>query len=247
MSLSTIIHSWIRRSTNWTDRGQLQLVIIYNMWSWFTVLQGWPVCRCDGQGVLGRWRTLSIYVDYISILCGINFCTRRTKLFYDGTSTFHILHHRNYVYHSRLWEETCWNYFSNLSLQCRDLQMSSQAQKDFKLVHQSGVPYPWRPLSRSIFSSLWRPLFRKSLTNYWPFVVAKKAIQIHAWIEIVVCWLYPFCFVEDEIVRRQIRHESIRVDTLMNNLHQLMRIVEENISLVLPNKFSVVFDSWSSS
>lgn len=76
--------------------------------------------------------------------------------------------------------------------------------------------------------------------------VSDKATRIHASIDIVILGLYPFSTVPDQVLCRHIRHGSSFADTLMKYLIQPSRPVESIIAKLLLDKFSIIFDGWSS-
>jgi hypothetical protein len=53
------------------------------------------------------------------------------------------------------------------------------------------------------------------LDAFWP----KKALNIHAWMSIVIKSLLPFSFVEDEMARKCMRPEAIFLKMLMKYMH----------------------------
>lgn len=73
----------------------------------------------------------------------------------------------------------------------------------------------------------------------------KKGKNIHAWIEIVVIDLHPFCIVESEVLRRHVSIEPISINTLKKYMTGLVKVVEEKITALLPEKFCLIFDGWS--
>ncbi|KAG7355610.1 hypothetical protein IV203_000296 [Nitzschia inconspicua] len=78
--------------------------------------------------------------------------------------------------------------------------------------------------------------------SFWP----PKTQKLHCWISLIVDGLLPFSFCENEMARKYMKHGSIARNTLMKYIDQLSEIVENKIAEVLPMKFALVFDRWSS-
>lgn len=69
-----------------------------------------------------------------------------------------------------------------------------------------------------------------------------RIVAAHGWLECVVHYLTPFQFVENNVIRRNFRHNSNSVDTLVRYLHKLMSKMEEKIKNALPEKFAIILD-----
>ncbi|KAG7361649.1 hypothetical protein IV203_036750 [Nitzschia inconspicua] len=76
----------------------------------------------------------------------------------------------------------------------------------------------------------------------WP----PKTQKLHCWISLIVDGLLPFSFCENEMARKYMKHGPIARDTVMKYIDKLSEIVENKIAEVLPMKFALVFDRWSS-
>jgi hypothetical protein len=70
--------------------------------------------------------------------------------------------------------------------------------------------------------------------------------QIYGWVRWIVMSLLPFSFCEDAHARLYSNLENISLNTFMKYMQQLCRIVEKKISNILPDKFAIVFDGWTS-
>lgn len=89
--------------------------------------------------------------------------------------------------------------------------------------------------------------FRSQPLTFWKHMTyPSKTNSIHAWIECVVLGLQPFNFVSKRVYRKHFKQNSISVNTLMKYLEQLTKLTEKKISDELPDKFSIIFDGWSS-
>lgn len=78
------------------------------------------------------------------------------------------------------------------------------------------------------------------------FAVPKKAHHIYSWLEWVCVGMKPFEFVENELTRKYSNLEPISVNTLKKYIVLVTKKVEEKISLLLPSKFAIVIDGWTS-
>ncbi len=75
----------------------------------------------------------------------------------------------------------------------------------------------------------------------------KKCVAVHGWIDFVVMGLQPFSVVENSVLIRQSKYESINHKTLGKYMQMLTERVERKISRLLPDKFALVFDGRSAS
>ena len=75
----------------------------------------------------------------------------------------------------------------------------------------------------------------------------KKTVHLFGWIDLVVNALQPFSIVENPVYRRHVRYEPISTKTLTKYLQLLIEKVEERIKKLLPSKFALVFDGWTTS
>jgi hypothetical protein len=74
----------------------------------------------------------------------------------------------------------------------------------------------------------------------------KKDVNQFQWVEWVVKDLLPFSFCEKRTTRKFSRLQSISVESLMNAMSRLTVLVENKIRKLLPDIFSLTFDSWCS-
>jgi len=74
----------------------------------------------------------------------------------------------------------------------------------------------------------------------------KKIGKYLGWFDIVINGLLPFSAVENEAIRRNVRHDSISLSTFMTYLVRLTKVVETKLKDSLPEKLALVFDGWSS-
>ena len=75
--------------------------------------------------------------------------------------------------------------------------------------------------------------------------VNKKASTVFGWVELVVVCNLPFTFVENPLIRKYNKLDSIARNTLMKYLKLLTIEVEKKVSKELPEKFGIVIDGWS--
>ena len=64
--------------------------------------------------------------------------------------------------------------------------------------------------------------------------------------EIVILGLRQFSFVEDAVVRRHVNIPHICVNNLKNHTEALVKHVEQKITKIMPSKFCIIFDGWTS-
>ncbi len=74
---------------------------------------------------------------------------------------------------------------------------------------------------------------------------SRKTRIIYGWVEQVCIGLKPFNFVEDSIIRKYSILDNISTVTLKKYMDLLVLSVEEKISLILPEKFSLIIDGWT--
>ena len=72
-----------------------------------------------------------------------------------------------------------------------------------------------------------------------------KVVSIFKWIEWIVMDNLPFTSVESERFRKNSTMKSISRPTLMKYMNLLTRKLEDHLKGTLPNKFGLIFDSWS--
>jgi hypothetical protein len=75
--------------------------------------------------------------------------------------------------------------------------------------------------------------------------VSKKAVHIMDWITWIVLGNHPFTFVSDPYTRKYSNLSSISVNTLKKYMGKLIRVVEDNISKLLPSIFGISLDGWT--
>ena len=73
----------------------------------------------------------------------------------------------------------------------------------------------------------------------------EKLISIFKWIEWIVMDNLHFTSVESERFRKKSTMKSISRPTLLKYLNLLTRKLETHLQGTLPNKFGLIFDSWS--
>jgi len=75
------------------------------------------------------------------------------------------------------------------------------------------------------------------MDSFWP----KKAMQIHAWLLLIIDGLLPFSFCENKHARSLMKHAPITRKTFMKYLLKLSSVVEKKISAALPDTLALVF------
>lgn len=76
---------------------------------------------------------------------------------------------------------------------------------------------------------------------------SKKAVQIHAWLELIILSLLPFSILNSDVLKRHIKYKPMTYHTFIKYMSRLTATVEKKIAKLLPNKFALVIDGWSSS
>eukprot|EP00171_Calliarthron_tuberculosum_P002604 IDg2604t1 len=79
------------------------------------------------------------------------------------------------------------------------------------------------------------------MEHFWP----KKATNIYSWLDMTVTMMLPFSFCENPCARRHMKSDAISTNTLMKYLSRVTQAVERKISVLLPDKFALVFDGWT--
>lgn len=75
----------------------------------------------------------------------------------------------------------------------------------------------------------------------------KQTVHLHGWIHFVVMGLQPFSIVSNPVLCQHTKYDTITLPTLNKYLGRLTKAVEVKISKLLPEKFSIVLDGWTSS
>jgi hypothetical protein len=78
------------------------------------------------------------------------------------------------------------------------------------------------------------------------FMVPVDIQAIFFWLDWIVRGLHPFSFVASNLNREKARQAPISINTLKKYMHLLCKRVEKDISSILPSKFALVIDGWSS-
>lgn len=77
------------------------------------------------------------------------------------------------------------------------------------------------------------------------FLWKKNTIKLHGWLEYIIHNLCPFSSCEKEDLARHIRYDRVSLKTLLKYVDLLTKSVEQKISNILPDKFALMFDGWS--
>lgn len=83
-------------------------------------------------------------------------------------------------------------------------------------------------------------------TEIEKFFHTSKARHLHGWLNLIIHGLLPFSTVQNKVFRENVKHEYVSISTIMRYISGLTALVEEKISSLLPSKFCLVFDGWSS-
>ena len=78
------------------------------------------------------------------------------------------------------------------------------------------------------------------------YLTPKKGKNIFGWMEIIMFGLRPFSTVDDKILQRHLNLDPISVNTFKKNIDSVVKTVKRKITDVLPDRFALVFDGWSS-
>jgi hypothetical protein len=78
------------------------------------------------------------------------------------------------------------------------------------------------------------------------FCVSDKAKNLYYWMKTVIMSNFPFSYVENSYVREGSRYSPICTDTLMKYLLATEKAVVRKIREMIPTKFGIIFDGWSS-
>eukprot|EP00171_Calliarthron_tuberculosum_P020075 IDg20075t1 len=65
------------------------------------------------------------------------------------------------------------------------------------------------------------------------------------WFDLIINGLLTFSVCESNVFRSHVKHDSIALSTFMTYLPRLTSNIESRISALLPEKFSIVFDGWT--
>lgn len=93
--------------------------------------------------------------------------------------------------------------------------------------------------------------FEKASTNGTTLDMSKyryptKTLRTHAWVEYIVMTLAPFSAVQCKYTRKNFKYDPVSLNTLHKYMEKLIMVVEKEITDLLPSKFGLVFDGWSS-
>lgn len=78
-----------------------------------------------------------------------------------------------------------------------------------------------------------------------PFLWKKTTCRVHGWLQYTIHNLRPFNSCENLDVFRHIKHETISQKTLLKYVENLTELVEKKLSQLLPEKFALMLDGWS--
>jgi hypothetical protein len=78
------------------------------------------------------------------------------------------------------------------------------------------------------------------------FAANNATKNLYYWLRLVIMSNFPFSVVENQYIREGSKFEPISVDTFMKYFKLLDDAVMMKIKEVLPNKFGLIFDGWSS-
>lgn len=78
-----------------------------------------------------------------------------------------------------------------------------------------------------------------------PFLWKKTTCRLHGWFQYTIHNLRPFNSCENLDVFRHIKHETISQKTLLKYVENLTELVEKKLSQLLPEKFALILDGWS--
>ena len=73
----------------------------------------------------------------------------------------------------------------------------------------------------------------------------RKTINIHGWLKLISSCNQPFNVCEIKQYIDHMKYEKIDVDTLKKYGHELVKTIEQKIKFMLPDKFAIVFDTWT--
>ncbi len=91
------------------------------------------------------------------------------------------------------------------------------------------------------------PLSSASQNTQDTIFYKKKTIQVHGWLDVIINGLQPFYIVESEVFRRSEKFETLRYKRLSKYRNALTyQSSEAKIRKLLPMKFFIIFDDWSS-
>ncbi len=76
---------------------------------------------------------------------------------------------------------------------------------------------------------------------------SKRAQQITSWIDIIVNGLQSFPILQNPVFVRNINYDRVSHHILMKYIARLTKRVESKISHLLPDRFALIFDGWSTS
>lgn len=85
-----------------------------------------------------------------------------------------------------------------------------------------------------------------TLDEYYTLKTTDSTRNLFKWIEFIVMNDLPFSFVENALMRSVSNLRSICIKTLMNGLRKMFVGLKKHIGAMLPKKFGLVFDGWSS-
>ena len=75
--------------------------------------------------------------------------------------------------------------------------------------------------------------------------ISNKAKNIYGWIEQIVFGSMPFSISEDEIFVKYSTLSPVSTDTIVKYIEKLGEVVEKKLKQILPDKFSLIIDSWT--
>lgn len=149
--------------------------------------------------------------------------------------------------------------YSNLASHVKD------THPNYGIIYEEAVKAGWKPIRNtgkqyldaiaskdsekegSSSSSLGLSLPSKSSVQLSiDVLVPLKASNIYKWMNWITSKLYPLSFVECSLSRMYSNLKPISRKTLVKYMNLTTVEVEKKIALVLPSKFSIVYDAWTS-
>ena len=77
------------------------------------------------------------------------------------------------------------------------------------------------------------------------FTVPKKVKNMHSWIELIIVKNFPLTLVDDELFRKASCYDPVSSNTMKKYMDLLCRKIEDDLRMLLPKKFGIIFDGWS--
>lgn len=77
-----------------------------------------------------------------------------------------------------------------------------------------------------------------------PLLWKGNTFCVHSQLVLIMDSLLPFHICKQERLYGHLKHARFNLDTLMQNAGLLIKFVEQKISVLLPDRFVLVFDGW---